>query len=454
MLKANPESDKAHYMLSQALMHLGDFAQAERYARKATQLSPQTAMYHQGLAVILIQDQRVDAAVDACDAGLDALPGDPELIGKKGECLVMASQYEDASSLLEPRLDDEPLNPTVALSYARLAPRIKTESRAIEVMQSLIDTPATPAPIRTHARFRLAALLDRVGRYDEAFEQARLANEFGPRQHDASQMTRGVDGLISLWPDPKRIATSGMDTAKPLFIVSVPRSGSTLLERIIGCHPRVSTGGEHHGIPHASAALVRRLKPPGGVLDPARFNPSMLRSEAKAYLAKIRGAKGDAYVTDKMLTNFQHLGLISRLFPNARIIECVRHPFDTAVSCYFQDFTTGNAYTRNLSDLGMFIKDYGRVMAHWKRVLPNPMLTVRYEDLVGDQEAETRRVLDFLELPFDDACLRFHESTKVAVTASNQQVTQPMYASSVRRCDNYMSHLGPLRDILGEPDDQ
>jgi hypothetical protein len=153
------------------------------------------------------------------------------------------------------------------------------------------------------------------------------------------------------------------------------------------------------------------------------------------------------YVTDKTPMNVVMLGLVASLLPDIRVMHCIRDPRDTCLSCYLTDFATGNEFTRNLSDLACVYRDYQRQMAHWKRVLPLPILDVHYEDLIADQEGQTRRMLGFLNLPWDERCLRFHENRRLVGTASLDQVRKPIYATSVGRWKQYEKHLGELMGL-------
>jgi hypothetical protein len=172
---------------------------------------------------------------------------------------------------------------------------------------------------------------------------------------------------------------------------------------------------------------------------------------AQRYLGHLAELSTDALrVTDKMPSNFLHLGLINQLFPDARVIHCVRNAMDTCLSCYFQ-FLVGseNTYCYDLHDLGEYYRQYERLMAHWRTVLDLPMLEVRYEDMVGDQARITKELLTFCGLPWDERCLRFNESNRFSATASYDQVRQPLYGDSVDRWQHYAEHLGPLRQALG-----
>ncbi|MCA9312621.1 MAG: sulfotransferase, partial [Phycisphaerales bacterium] len=170
---------------------------------------------------------------------------------------------------------------------------------------------------------------------------------------------------------------------------------------------------------------------------------------ARRYREHIREMAPDAArISDKMPTNFLHLGLISCMFPAARVVHCRRDPVDTCLSCWMQHFAGSHPYASDLTHVGLFWNEYQRVMQHWMDVLPNPILEIDYEAVVEQQEEESRRLVDFVGLPWSDSCLHFHESDRVNLTASHAQVRRPIYRSAVRRWKHYEKHLAPLRDAL------
>ncbi|MCA9311535.1 MAG: sulfotransferase [Phycisphaerales bacterium] len=452
LLRASPDDAPIHHNLGHVLGEIGHLEEAAVHARRAVELAPEHAQFRQGLASLLVRLNQHEEAVEVCEEGLPVVSEPDMLIGYLAELHVFASRFEEARTLLSPRLEHDPPEPLVILAFARLAPRIDAVDRAVELLLQLEQHPAISENYRTRARFRLGMLLDRTGRFDEAFAWFDKANSPAALRYSPQNTSMAFEQLMRRWSESvyRRLPVSGIDSQRPVFIVSVPRSGSTLVEQIIDSHPEAGAMGEWRGIPNASESLRRRYGAPA--LDPQRLKAPHLAEAARRYLEESNRFSGATRVTDKMLTNFQHIGLISLLFPDARIIECLRHPFDTALSAFFQDFTSGNPWASSLRGMACFRQDFDRVMSHWKRLVPNPILTVHYETLVEHQEAETRRILEFLDLPWNDACMEFHRNRRVVLTASNQQVNQQIYASSMRRYRNYASHLGPLRDVLGDPE--
>jgi hypothetical protein len=232
-----------------------------------------------------------------------------------------------------------------------------------------------------------------------------------------------------------------------VFIVGMPRSGTTLTEQIVASHPRAFGAGERRDIGHIGSALERETGSP----DPAAWPPAALRHQAELQLDRLRALAGNAErVTDKMPDNILWLGMIAVLFPRARIVLCRRDLRDVCLSCHFQSFNHGLAWSNDVEDCAFRATQVERLVRHWRLVLPMPMLELSYEALVDDLEGESRRLIDFIGLEWDPACLAFHTTERPVLTASLWQVRQPLYASSVGRWQNYRQHLGPLIAALGD----
>jgi hypothetical protein len=243
----------------------------------------------------------------------------------------------------------------------------------------------------------------------------------------------------------------GDPDSAPIFIVGLPRSGSTLLEQVLASHTAVEGTAELPYVGRLATSLNRNRA--SGVNYPEALRelaPGHLAALGTEYLALARmHRRTDApHFIDKMPNNFPNVGLISLVLPNARIIDARRHPLDACLSCYRQLFAKGQAFTYDLTEIGEYYLQYQRMMDHWARVLPGRVLTVQYEEVVSDFEAQARRMLDFCGLPWEDACLRFYESERPVRTPSAEQVRQPIYDRSVGHFRHYESHLGELIDVL------
>jgi hypothetical protein len=235
----------------------------------------------------------------------------------------------------------------------------------------------------------------------------------------------------------------------PVFIVGMPRSGTTLVEQIAASHRAVFGAGELPDIGRLAASLAQ-----GKDLAAAEgWTADAITAMAKAHLDHLRALGGDRRrVIDKMPGNVFHLGLIALMFPQARVIFCRRDPRDNCLSCYFQHFSKHHLlYTYDLADCGHQYLATDHLTSHWLKALPLRMLEVSYEELVADQEGQSRRLIDFLGLPWDPTCLEYYRTERTVVTASVWQVRQPIYTRSVARWRHYEQHLGPLLDVLAQP---
>jgi hypothetical protein len=257
-----------------------------------------------------------------------------------------------------------------------------------------------------------------------------------------------VDRLCAAFAGESFPGPRAGDSDRPVFIVGMPRSGTTLTEQILASHPKVFGAGEL-GLMGQAAQMLRR----GSVDSLASASGDSLAKATAFYLREIGRIDGEAArVTDKMTANFLRLGLIARMFPNARIVHCRRDPMDTCLSCFQQNFRAAHlSWTCDLADLGHYYCQYRRLMDHWRQILPaGSMLEVDYEDTVSGLETQARRLVDFVGLEWDDACLRFHEADRTVVTASHSQVRRKVYAGSVGRWRRYGGGLRPLADALSE----
>jgi hypothetical protein len=313
---------------------------------------------------------------------------------------------------------------------------------------------ATPLAPQREAKLRYAIgkYFDDVGDFEPAFTSYRRANELSKSYaptHDRQEEAREFDQIIGFfdrrWADQSRFTAS--TSSRSVFIVGMPRSGTTLTERILAAHPDVFGAGE---IPYWVPASGKYLStPPGDDLA-----ATMIDRLGRDYLRLLDTKSHDApRVVDKMPANFKCLGLIHAVFPNARIIHVRRHPIDTCLSIYFQDFNATHTYANDLEDLAHYYTEYLRLMEHWRSTLPEDViLDVSYEELIDDQETWSRKMMQFIGLPWDPRCLEFDRSGKpgsTILTFSQWQARQKITKTSVARWRNYEKFVGPLRR-LGE----
>lgn len=339
----------------------------------------------------------------------------------------------------------------VNLSNAR---KFRKDEPEIAEVERMIEAKGTSSKEIRGLYFAAAKMCDDVGRHDDAFRYYELANVAAGGKYDSKLLEQNYAELKKTYTRKffEERKGQGSDSERPVFIVGMPRSGTTLTETIIGAHPQAFPAGELETIKKCEREMSTLVfKDEGPQKNPRTLSWVGVEILAQRYLDAIdmRAKNPNAIrVTDKMPHNFQAVGFIATLFPNARIIHTRRNPMDTCLSIWQQNFNDAHTYGRNLADLGHHYAQYLDLMEHWRQVLPGRILEIDYEDVVEDQDAMTRKLIDFVGLPWDDACLKPHEVQRTVLTASVWQVRQPVYKRSAGRWKNYETHLKPLRDAL------
>ena len=480
-----------------AAMARGDFAAAVDFYRRAVTLRPAEANYHLQLGVAAdkagrdewveapllaairlnasdpwphyvlsawhYRHGRIDHALEHSERAMALSPGDRVICVSRASILLAAGKGREAWDLLEPFAAANVPDRWVAQLAARAAPAAGREEDALWAIERALLAPGLgDGPDgKPLLHFAAATLLDRLGRADEAFGHARAGNELvrnlTPR-HDPAAHSEWISSKIRYFTRKrlKSLPRATLDTHKPVFIVGMPRSGTSLVEQILSCHPQVHGAGELNAL-RVIARDASGADWSEGAAYPAALDGLSLATAnrlARQYLASTGAPNGVTYVTDKQPLNFQLLDLVELLFPECHVIHCVRNPLDTCLSCYLTNFQESNAFKYDLGHLGAYHRDYRRLMEHWKKVLNVPILEVRYEDVVLDAEGQTRRLLEFLNLPWDDRCLRYYENNRQVRTASLDQVRRPIYTTSIGRWKHYEKHLGELITALGRPTEQ
>ena len=334
----------------------------------------------------------------------------------------------------------------------------KFDNAQIAAMRELEAASGTQLADRYHLCFAIGKALEdhcdytesfiyyergnRLKRNEIGYDWRRIANEI------ALQIEHCTSDLFS------KVQGSGCQSPDPIFILGLPRAGSTLLEQILASHSQVEGTMELPNI----LALAHRLDGLRRVDDEAHYPANLaelsvdsLTKFGEDYLSdtKIHRKQGTPYFIDKMPNNFRHIGLIHMILPNAKIIDARRGAMGCCFSGFKQLFAEGQEFTYGLEEIGHYYADYVALMAHWDRVLPGKILRVRYEDVVADLDTQVRRLLDYCGLPFEEACLNFHQNERAVRTASSEQVRQPIFKSGVDQWENFSPYLDPLRTILG-----
>lgn len=453
MLRRQPGRADLLLHLAIAQMQLGRFEQARRAAERGLRAKPDDASLLARLARIHKSSGDLDAALRCAERAIASDRDNPEAISVRAELLMDAGRHDQAAALLGESMERVGPSPELAIAMGSACVRLGRIDEGIATLQPLREDRSLSRPTRRTLLFRLGDLYDRAERFDEAFEAYQQANRLRDTGFRPRWYTESIDAMIRAWT-PEALARaprSGCASDRPVFIVGMPRSGTTLVEQILSSHPSVHGGGELPLVRQIALDLRagRSEVFPQHVHRLDRLRAGRLGSLARRYLdGAARGADRATRVTDKDPFNAEQLGLIGRLLPESRVIHCVRDPMDTCLSCYFQDFFETVPFAFDLRHLGSVWHDRARLMEHWNAVLDLPILSVRYERLVAEPESQIRSMLEFVGVVFDERCLSFHESSRVAMTASNEQVRRPVYTSSVGRAQRYASHLGPLREAL------
>ena len=446
-----PGSRDADFMRMRAIIekHLGDQSASLRWALAAEAIAthPDTALI---VARAEMKSGRTDAAIARCARILEADPGNTRARLIVAEALESAMRVDEAAQALESLRADAAGEPAVAVRVELVRASVMIHrgrfGEAVQAIDAAMTAHAGDDPLRRRALHLRAKALDRAGRFDEAFESAARANAIGERPFDPAAYEAAVDALMHLWTRDamRNFPSAHSESEVPVFIAGMPRSGTSLLDQVIDAHAQAAGVGEMKDIERFAGELECVWNP--DLPAPECFGPMRdraFRNAAQGYLAMCaREAPGAMRVVNKALSNNRVLGLIARLFPRTRIIHALRDPRDVAISCFMGGFNAANyPWTTRLEWIACAWRQSLRLMEHWKRELDAPILDVHYERLVTDAGAEFPRIIDFLGLPWDEGCTRFHESRRTVRTLSYDQVNRPLYATSVERWRRYERFL-------------
>lgn len=430
---------------------MGKLDDAQKHIERAIALDPSISRFHQSLSQIHFERGQIPFALNHAKRAWESAPTDPEIAVFLASILEADGQAEAALKLVQPLLEKGPHSNALAIVMARLAPQMGLQEQAIALIQRALSAQSGQQSREIASlHLMLASLMDGLGQYDQAFMHARQGNSMRSVTYDPRKHEQAVNELTGVM-NRRRLSSlphASNDDDRPVLIVGMPRSGTTLVEQILCSHPSVHGAGElacFFQMWENNFSQTGKLSATLGALSADRVDEL-----AQQYLEPLEALNPAALrITDKMPVNFLYLGLVSLLLPQARIIHCRRDPMDTCLSCFMTDFASANEFACDLRWLGHYYRQYERVMAHWKSAIDLPILEVQYEQLISDFAGQSHRLIEFLGLPWDDRCLDFHKNDRFVATASSAQVRRPLYQSSVRRSENYRRHLAPLRAALG-----
>jgi tetratricopeptide (TPR) repeat protein len=453
LLQRDAGNFNALSLLGQIAYDLGLLEQAASHMSKCEALRPRDPLPHLALGEILNLQGRHGEAVKHYEKALRLRPEATRAVAGKADAYERSGRRDQARAVLEPFVSGGRETEEMAIVQARLDLGAERYDAVIDLVKRHLERGGAEGTTRWHLGFLLGRALERVGRFDESFAAYKQANETRAAPFDADAWREQTDQAINAF-SPQRFAAlprAAHGSRLPVFIVGMPRSGSTLIETIIDAHPEAHGAGEfeatHFLIESIALEIGSNLPYPSCVED---FDQNDVDGLSRTYLDRLSAQNPKARrIADKYLINYRHLGLLAVLFPEGRIIHCRRHPLDICTSCFATALMPRvHPWSCDLGDTGTVYLAYERLMHHWRDVLKIPLLEVHYEALVADQEPWSRRIIEFCGLDWDDRCLRFHERGRVVPTASYDQVTRPVYTSSVGRYKGFEPHLGPLKEVL------
>ena len=455
-LVLEPDHRLARYDYVDVLQKRQKFERALAEAKKLRALEPDNAAFEITFANQTMALGQFDTAIEHYDAVLERFPSAPQVSLMRGHALKTVGRSEEAVAAYRRAAEAKPDFGDAYWSLANLK-TYRFERSEISRIREQEAADGTSLVDRIHLCFALGKALEDAGEYDEAFAAYERGNRLKKAElrYDADRMDVELHAQRrACTPDLfRRRADSGCPDPAPIFIVGLPRAGSTLLEQILASHSQVDGTLE---LPNV-LALAHRLNGRRRWTDEPRYPQVLaelpagkLRAFGEGFIEDTRmHRRGAPFFTDKMPNNFRHLGLIHLMLPNARVIDARRDAMACCFSGFKQLFAEGQEFSYGQEEIGRYYRGYVDLMEHWDKVLPGKVLRVQYEDVVADLAGQVRRLLDFLGLPFEDECLSFHRTERSVRTASSEQVRQPVYREGLEQWRHFDAHLEPLRTALG-----
>jgi tetratricopeptide (TPR) repeat protein len=451
-LATDPRDVQCLLQKAECLLALGRRTEALTSAHEGAVHAGNDAAALDAVGTFLVYAAAHSRALEIYDRAVEAAPKNAAIIGKRAEVHRFLGNFDFSARDHEAVLGISPMNPDALKGLAELRHQSADQNAVATMEAALAAAPAESEDITT-LHYGLAKSYEDLGEYAASWRHLSAANkrQRARFQYDPAHERAVIGRIIAGFPHVEPV---GADTTgeQPIFIVGLPRTGTTLVERILGNHSQIHSAGELSALSEAISAVVDALAPPlsegwlgfASVLGELDGEPI-----AREYLARSRSRRGDRpRFSDKQTANFFHCALILRAFPNARIVHLTRHPLAACHAIYKTRFYGTFPYGNDLADLGDFYLDYRRLMAHWHSVVPGRIMDLAYEDVVTALEPTVRRLLDFVDVPFEPACLEFHRNPTATMTASSVQVRKPIYDSSLHLWKNYAAELAPLRARL------
>ncbi len=446
-IQLNPHDPLFHANLAQTLGHLGRSDESGDSYERAIELEPSNAGFRTQHGWYLLWMGKTVRAEDRFREALQRAPESEGASAGLAAALELRKEFRVGLQVLRPFISAVHPHPKVAISYATLSRREYKPEQALPVIRRAIR-PGVSRREEAALRFSEGDLLDAMGEVDAAFDAYQRANEAQATRYNAEAHEAFVDSVISVFtPDLfASMPKPEVDTKPSVIVCGMPRSGTSLVEQMLDTHPEIHGAGELDDLPTIAFGLRHYVEGVGAYPELVeRLDGSLINRLASARMQSLHRTSDKANIIDKLPHNFMHLGLAAIITPGVRVIHTVRDPVDTCLSCYFQHFGGPSfAFSNRLDALSSFYRQYHRLMMHWEAVLPIPVHTVRYEELVADPERVAKGMVSHLGLDWNESVLDFHTNDRIVATASYDQVRRPIYSSSVGRSERYRHRLGAL----------
>jgi tetratricopeptide (TPR) repeat protein len=492
VLRSNPTNVDALRLLGAVAMSNGRIYEAERLLRRAVSNAPDFVAALLDLGRILKEQNRLEEAIDCFRQVIKLEPGNSQANYQLASALTLTAQTYESIEAYQRVLELRPTHAGAMLGLGHVLKTVGRQEEAIEAyrncirhkphngetywslanlktyrlsdedirqMESMVAGKGEPEEVTEQSRinflFALAKAFEDRGNFEQAWEYYHEGNSSQRvlENYDPVRTEFMNDEIIEVFNQDFLSENTGVGhpSAEPIFVVGLPRSGSTLIEQILASHSQVEGTSElpYAGLVATSLSRNRAdgVNYPRAVHELGEEHFTRLGSDYLEF-AQIHRVESKPFFIDKMPNNFPNIGFLHLILPNARIIDARRYPLDSCLSCYRQLFARGQNFTYDLTDIGEYFLQYQRMMDHWHEVLPGRCLTVQYEEVVTDFENQVRRLLDFCNLPFEEACINFHETDRPVRTASSEQVRQPVYSKSVNFWRNHEEYLAELIEVL------
>lgn len=456
----NPKLSDAHLGLGQMELKDNNFSQAITHLKQALVYNPKSekVLFAMGSALVnLARTENKPTIEEAKSCYQKAIRLNPNYIDALAGLAIVyefCNEPDKAMRIIEPLVKKKIYHPSIAIVLARTCKYNDRCEEAISYINKLVKQPNISTAALETVHMAAGKILDKLERYEEAFKHYKAGNELDKQSYDATAHSKWIDEQIRTFSATflNSSKSSSIKDNRPIFVVGMPRSGTSLTEQILSANPQVYGAGELSNLEQIISETSKYSATSRSLANIIEtLDQKTLDSMSSKYLEHLTSlSENSTRIVDKMPFNYYYLGIIQILFPEARIIHCKRNPMDTCLSIYFQGFSKRHTYANDLYNIGTNYHQYQNLMKHWNQVLSIPIFELSYEELVDNQESTIRELTNFCEIEWNDNCLEFYKLNRAVNTPSYDQVRQPLYTKSVNRWKNYEPFIEDLKKSLLE----